>query len=183
MKMLKSPLKEQIDEITNDFNSKFANLTKDEWNWKPDSSVWSIAQNIDHLIVINSSYFPLISAIRKGSYQLPFVAKFGFIVNFFGKTILKAVQPDRRRKMKTFTIWEPTKSEIEDDILARFETHQSELKKIIEESTDLINRGAVISSPANKLIVYKLNTAFDIIVTHERRHLEQAKELLELMPK
>jgi hypothetical protein len=39
----------------------------------------------------------------------------------------------------------------------------------------------VISSPANKNIVYKLETAFDIIVSHEQRHLEQAKEILQLM--
>jgi hypothetical protein len=171
----------QIDEITNEFTSKFAHLTKDELNWKPDSSVWSIAQIIEHLIVINSTYFPIISAIRNGSHQLPFVAKFGFLVNFFGKTILKSVHPDRRRKMKTFTIWEPSKSEIASDIIKRFETHQAELKSLIENSTDLVNRGEVISSPANKMIVYKLETAFEIIVTHELRHLEQAKEMREML--
>ncbi|PKL85212.1 MAG: DinB family protein [Ignavibacteriae bacterium HGW-Ignavibacteriae-1] len=181
--MINSHFIKQIDEITNEYKSKFAHLSKDELNWKPDSSVWSIAQNIDHLIVINSTYFPIIAEIRNGSYQLPFVAKFAFLVNIFGRAILKSVQADRRRKMKTFTIWEPSKSEIADDILILFETHQTELKNIIKESTDLIKRGTVISSPANKMVVYKLDTAFQIIITHERRHLEQAKELLELMPK
>jgi hypothetical protein len=60
-------------------------------------------------------------------------------------------------------------------------THQAELKSLIENSTDLVNRGEVISSPANKMIVYKLETAFEIIVTHELRHLEQAKEMREML--
>ena len=80
--------------------------------------------------------------------------------------------------MKTFPIWEPSKSEISDDILERFINHQSELKELIKNSEDLLARRSVICSPANKNIVYKLETAFDIIVTHEQRHFEQAKEVL-----
>ena len=83
--------------------------------------------------------------------------------------------------MKTFAIWEPEKNRISGDILKRFEAHQEELKKVVRESQDLIDQGVVISSPANKNIVYKLSTAFDLIVAHEQRHFNQAKEVLELM--
>ena len=99
------------------------------------------------------------------------------MVDFFGKIILKSVLPDRKRKMKTFPKWEPSYSRINGDILQQFEHHQGELKSLIESSKDLIEKGAVISSPANKNIVYSLKSAFDIIVTHEFRHLEQAKEV------
>ncbi len=57
--------------------------------------------------------------------------------------------------------------------------HQSNLKELIESSKDLVEAGVVISSPANKNIVYKLEKAFDIIIIHEQRHLEQAKEVLD----
>ena len=72
-------------------------------------------------------------------------------------------------------------SEIDGDIIQRFEKHQNEFKQLIRSSQDLLARGIVISSPANKNIVYKLETAFDIIVAHERRHLEQAREIARLM--
>ena len=39
------------------------------------------------------------------------------------------------------------------------------------------NGGHARTAKANKNIVYKLETAFDIIVTHEERHFEQAKEV------
>jgi hypothetical protein len=55
------------------------------------------------------------------------------------------------------------------------------LYKKIEAAKELVEKGVVISSPANKNIVYKLETAFDIIVSHEQRHFEQAKEILQLM--
>lgn len=161
--------------------SAFSGLTTDQLNWKPNPNTWSIGQNVDHLIVINSTYFPVMEEVRNGSYKLPFVGRLGFMVSFLGKTVLKAVQPDRRKKMKTFPIWEPAKSDIQPDLWERFETHQEEVKKMISSSLDLLDKGTVISSPANSNIVYKLETAFDIIVAHERRHWVQAREVKELM--
>lgn len=174
---------DKIDIVTNSFLQEFGALNSEQLNLKPDSNSWSIAQNIDHLIVINESYYPIVQSIRNGSYKLPFAARLGFLVNFLGKFILKSVQPDRKRKMKTFPIWEPTKSEIAEDILVRFQKHQSELKELINNCKDLLESETVIYSPVNKNIVYKLETAFDIIVTHEQRHLEQAREVLQLLDK
>ncbi|WP_418604498.1 DinB family protein [Hwangdonia sp.] len=173
----------QIDKTTQNFSETFGELSFEQLNWKPNAETWSISQNMEHLIVINESYFPVIDSIRKDTYKTPFLAKFGFLVSFFGKTVLKAVQPDRKKKMKTFTMWEPNESDIAIGILDRFRKHQSELKNIIQNSKDLIEKGTVISSPANKNIVYKLEKAFDIIVTHEQRHFEQALEVHQLMKK
>jgi len=168
----------QIDKTTRDFREAFGSLHHEQLNWKPDSRTWGIAQNIDHLIVINSTYFPIFEAIRKGVYHLPFLANFNFVVSFLGKSVLKAVQPERKNKMKTFSIWEPGNSEFAPDILKKFEEQQARLKQWVEQSGDLLDKGTIISSPANKMIVYKLETAFDIIVTHEQRHFNQAKEVL-----
>ena len=172
---------ERIDNTTLDFQGSFGELNVQELNWKPNPTTWSIAQNIDHLIVINGTYFPIIESIRNGTYKTPFVAKIGFMVSFFGNFVLNGVQPDRKKKIKTFPIWEPTNSEIPEGILERFKTHQTELKELIKNSKDLVDQGTVISSPANKNIVYKLETAFEIIVTHEERHYEQAKVVHELL--
>jgi hypothetical protein len=95
--------------------------------------------------------------------------------------ILNSVQPDRKRKMKTFPVWEPAKSRITGDVLKRFSDQQSDLKEMIKNSENLLQTGTVISSPANKNVVYKLETAFDIIIAHERRHFEQAREVYERM--
>lgn len=171
-----------LDEITKSFLSEFGNLTEADLNWKLKKNSWSIAQNIDHLMELNRSYFPIIRSIREGT-KPPFLGRFQFVTSFLGKAVLQAVQPDRKRKMKTFSIWEPEKSRISGDILKRFEAHQEELKRVIMGSQDLIEQGVVISSPANKNIVYRLSTAFDLIVAHEQRHFNQAKEVLEDMRK
>jgi hypothetical protein len=170
-----------LDKITKQSQTEFGTLTKEQLNWKPNSSTWSIAQNLDHLIVVNETYYPVLASLKEGRYKTPFIAKIGFMVSFLGKTVLKAVQPDRQKKMKTFPIWEPSTSKVSEDILKRFEMHQNELKQKIEEAQGLVEQDVVISSPANRNIVYKLETAFDIIVSHEQRHLEQAKEVLVML--
>ena len=170
-----------LNDITEQSLTEFGKLSNEQMNWKPNPNTWSIAQNLDHLIVVNETYYPILTSLKEGRYKAPFIAKIGFMVSFLGKTILKAVQPDRQKKMKTFPIWEPNTSKISDDILKRFEIHQNVLKQKIEEAKVFAEKGSIISSPANKNIVYKLETAFDIIISHEQRHLEQAKEISELI--
>lgn len=175
--------KNRIDQTTNEFVKHFRSLTSEQLNWKPAALTWSIAQNIDHLMVINQTYFPVLADLKAGTYKPPFIARIGFLVSFFGNVLLNSVKPDRKRKTKTFPMWEPATSPIREDILERFKKHQALLKQQIDASAPLIEKGAIISSPVNRNIVYKLSTAFDIIVTHEQRHLEQAKEVLELLKK
>jgi hypothetical protein len=168
----------EIDAITESFKCEFGHLNGKQVNWKPDAHTWSVAQNIHHLMVINDTYSAIIEDIRKGTYTLPWIARFRFVVSFFGNLILNSVKPDRKRKMKTFPVWEPSKSNLSEDILTHFESHQKQLKALIRGCNDLIAAQTVISSPANRSIVYSLEKAFEIIVMHERRHLQQARELI-----
>jgi hypothetical protein len=169
--------KEITDQNTHLVQELFSNLNEEQLNLQPNSSTWSIAQNLAHLIVINESYFPILTELHNKTYHAPFHAKFSFIVGFFGKFVLNSVEPSRHKKMKTFPIWEPQQSVVSADIIERFVVHQEKLKKAFENAADLLSRNAVIHSPASKVIVYKLATAFDIIVTHETRHINQAKEV------
>jgi hypothetical protein len=171
----------EIDAVTESFVSAFGSLTNDELNRRLTPESWSIAQIIEHLIIINKSYFPVIESARNGTLKLPIIARIDLVVNFFGKMILKSVQPGSKKKMKTFPIWQPAYSSIPGGILQRFEKHQSELKNLIYESEELLGVKAVIHSPANKHIVYTLESAFDIIIAHEKRHLIQAKEVMQIL--
>lgn len=172
---------ERIDATTAHSIINFGSLSSDELNWKPNAESWSIAQNIDHLMVINNSYFEAFNALKSNAYQLPFVGKIGWLVHLFGKVVLKGVSPDRKKKIKTFPIWEPDENEIQADIIQKFSEHQNELKKHLLAMKNMAAKGIVMSSPANKNIVYRLDMAFEIIVTHEQRHLAQSKEILALM--
>ena len=133
-------------------------------------------------MTINRSYYPEIETVENGTYKMPFIGKLNFIVNFFGKVLLKSIDPANRKKARTFPIWEPSKSDLPVNILDQFLSHQEELKVWLEDHQELIAQNPVISSPANTSIVYRLNVAIQIIILHERRHLVQAKEVKDTLP-
>ncbi|MEO8100595.1 MAG: DinB family protein [Acidobacteriota bacterium] len=169
-----------LEQIAGEFATAFGPLSATQLNWKPGPDRWSIGQVIDHLITTNSTYFPIIAAMKAGTYKPHFNAKIGFLVSFFGKLILGSVQPEATRKQKTFPPFEPSQSSIPADIVKRLEARQAQLIREIVGAQDLLN--CVVSSPANRYVVYRLDRAFDILVAHERRHLLQAKAILAQMP-
>ena len=170
----------EIDNITQSISAEFGGLSSEQLNWKPNTETWSIGQILDHLIVINKTYFPILEQLKREKYKLIWLGKIDFVVQFFGALILKSVQPDTKRKMKTLPIWEPTKSAVSGEIISSFVDHQSQLRENISTCSYLLDKGVVISSPANRVIVYKLENAFAIILAHEKRHLQQARELNQL---
>ena len=169
---------DELDEITGRFRETFGGVSDSLINQKPDAGTWSIAENFLHLIRVNESYFPVIDAVKEGRFKHPFIGRFDVVTTLLGNMIYKSVLPDRKRKVKTFAIWEPFQDTGEESIKNRFPEHQEELKGRIAGLRDE-DMEVPIPSPASKFIVYKLHRALDIIVQHEQRHFVQAKEVME----
>lgn len=175
--------KKDIEQITNDFIAAFGNIDNNTLNTKPNAGTWSIAQVLEHVIKTNESYFAPIKDIYEGKYKVPVFGKIGFLNDLFGSMLLKAVQPEAKMKLKTVPRWEPSVSNISEGIVQRFQQHQKELSRVIEISADLVERKALIASPANANVVYKLGKAFEILIAHEKRHYQQAKNILAAIQK
>jgi hypothetical protein len=159
------------------FDQQFKQLSNDKMQKKPNPGVWSIAENIEHIIKVNASYFSVFTAIAEGTYVRPFVSRLPLVTKKFGTMILKAVSRNREKKMKTFPLWEPSQSNFQEPLSHLLENHQT-IGTLVLGITPQIQRGVVIASPASKMIVYSVDDALTIIIEHELRHLEQAKELL-----
>lgn len=171
-----------IDEVTALVKENFGDLTEEQLNWKPNGETWSIAQHLHHLIVINSSYFPIIEALEKVELKIPFYLRIPALAKWMGNMIYSSVKPEQPKKIKTFEIWEPSTSTISADILDRFEAHQQSLKDQVQHAEELVRKGSLIHSPANNKIVYTLEKAFDIIVAHEMRHFNHAMGIKSGLP-
>lgn len=170
-----------LDTLTQEFTQAFGSLTADQLNQKPNPQTWSIGQVLEHIIQVNETYYPIFDQLHAKTFQIPFLGKFNWTVNFFGNFIYQSVEPARKRKIKTMKIWEPTTSQVTGDIITRFSEHQRVLLEQIKRIMPFVEQGAVIHSPAGKVIVYKLEKAIDIMIAHERRHLNQALEIRQVL--
>lgn len=168
---------ERIEKVSSLVEAEFKDETHDELNWKASADKWSIAQNLDHLVVINTSYFPIFQELVEGNYRVGWLGKFPLLARTIGKQIIKGIDPSNTKKSKTFPIWEPDQSEIEVGIVNRFLEHQEELKVWNQRLAGFITSDNIIHSPANRKIVYDLKSAWEIIVLHEMRHFLQGREV------
>ncbi len=166
---------QELASISADFQETFGQLSQEQLNWKPSTEQWSIAQNIDHIIRINESYYPLIQDLKEGKADKSLLARIPFFVRLFGNLIYTSVQAENSKKLKTLGIWKPKSTPLSTEIIEKLVTHNEQLADLISSCHSLIEEGAIISSPANKNIVYKLERAFEILISHEKRHLEQAR--------
>jgi len=164
---------------TNRFLEEFSPYREDQLIFKPSQDTWSIAENIQHLIEFNQSYFPIFSQLLAQTYKPSWTSRFRFINNLLGNLLLKSVSDDRKKKIKTLPLWAPKKLPSAKDLLSTFESHQFELIDWILKLKPYIGQATVINSPANKLISYRLDVAIELIIMHEKRHLNQAKEVIE----
>ncbi|MDB4655884.1 DinB family protein [Flavobacteriales bacterium] len=174
---------ERIDAVTKHVENEFGSLSHEQLNWKLSAEKWSIAEVLEHLNLVNASYEKILTDAVNGTSDMGFTGKIGFIVNFLGKMIYNSVEPSRAKRMKTFPVWEPAQSDVSAEVIIEFKKHQEGIKKLILGNKQLLEKDIVISSPANRYIVYKLRKAVEIVVSHEERHLNQAMEVLVLIDK
>lgn len=168
---------EGLSKISEEVIDTFGNLSGEVLNQRPSPEKWSIAENLSHLIQVNESYFPLFKKVKEGTFQAPFIARFGFFSKLFGNMIYNSVSDEGKKKVKTFPAWKPKEGN-KSEIIQEFLDHQKELSEEIVSIKPFLEKQTIIHSPVNKLIVYSLDQALDIILAHEWRHLDQAKEAL-----
>jgi hypothetical protein len=175
-------LKNLLDEgsqITNDMKKTFGALSSEQLNWKPDESRWSIGQCIDHLITTNRKYFPVLEGIIIRNRKSSLRERMPFLPGIFGKMILHSVQPENPRKRKTFNVFLPSMSDINKRIVGDFIVHQKELITLISETDSVDHAKIVVTSPVSRLVTYTLKYCCLIIIAHEKRHLLQAKRVMD----
>lgn len=167
-----------IDGVTRMAEDEFGSCDPELLIRRPEPDRWSVAENLNHLKRFNESYLPQIEAMLAGEYNRPLLSRIPGVPSVMRRMLHHFVKPETSKKMDTFPLWEPESSLPGNEVVSGFKEHQERLKQMIHSSIPLLERGAVVHSPATRWIVYDLKGAFDMMVDHEKRHLQQAKRTL-----
>jgi len=164
-----------VAEVTAGVETLRADLTDEQLVWKPEPGVWNVLECIEHLIVVDGLYFPRIeaalAAAQGGGKDAPFRP------SFFGKTFLRYVSPDSKRKIKTFRLFEPPPALTDVSVPARFIAQQAVLTALIQRADGADLNDNTFSSPVSRLIRFSLGEGLTLLVLHQQRHLQQARRL------
>ncbi len=169
----------EADSIARDVINRFGGLTFEQLNWKPSAQQWSIGQCLDHLITANLLYFPVLHEIASRSKRATLWERVPLLPGLFGRMLIKSLGPTSTRKFQAPANFRPSSSEIGAEIVERFAEHQRELITLVRSNADADLRRTIITSPASRFVIYNLLDAYEIIVVHEKRHIEQAQRVRE----
>jgi hypothetical protein len=170
-----------LESISDDARTNFGKLSPQQLNWKPAPKSWSLAQCFDHLITTHSLYFPLFERLASGKIQMSFWERTSPLSGFFGRFLIKNLDPNNLKKMKTTAKAFPSESEIAGDIIDRFCEHQDQLIGHLQNlPADLDAAKTIITSPLLGIVTYSLADTFTILDVHCRRHFDQALRVTQM---
>ena len=169
-----------LKKMSDDARAAFRQLSVEQLNWKPGPKKWSVAQCLDHLIVIHSLYFPLFERLAAGSVKQTFWERSSPFSRFFGRFLIKSMDPANVKPMKTAAKAYPASSDIDAGILDRFVDHQQQLIEHLERLPNTLDaEKTILTSPLMAFVTYSLDDTFTILTHHCRRHFDQAKRVME----
>ncbi len=167
-----------LRQTADDVRASFGSMSNEQLNWKPSETGWSVAQCLDHLIRSNVEFddeWPkLISKTRKNSM----LENWSPLTGFFGRLLISSLKKDSRKaKAPAKSIIPP--SEIEPGIVNRFVANIEQTNKNIAGCDGVDLQRTVLTSPFLRVITYRLEDAFSILVEHTKRHIRQAKRVMQ----
>ena len=168
------------EQTQNDLSEEIKGLSEAQLNWKPAEKSWSIAQCFDHLITTHSLYFPEFERMAAEGVHSTFWQRHSPLSGFFGRFLVKGLDPKNQKKMKTTGKAFPSASDIDGDIIERFAEHQWQMIDHLQKlPQDIDPAKTIITSPLLGLVTYSLDDTFTILVVHCQRHFGQAKRVTE----
>jgi hypothetical protein len=169
----------ETEAIAADANRAFGGLNARQLNWKPAADAWSVAQCLEHLMAANHEMFPIMDEAMAGKKRTRFFERLPVLPGLSGKLMVKVVSPDSKQKLKAPRAARPAASAIDAEVVRRFVTHQREIAGRINGLERLNAAQVVMTSPFASFVAYSLLDACRLVVAHERRHLAQARRVME----
>jgi hypothetical protein len=166
--------------LADDADLLVSTLTDDQFIWPPPANAWSVAQCIDHLNVTARLYLPqldegIANAIRQGLYgEGPY--HYWWLARMF----MRWLEPPPRFRMKTPAAFQPPPARTRKEIMAAFRAYQVQYVDRLRQANGLDLARAKVRSPVASWIRMPLGAGFAAMAAHERRHLWQARQVMEM---
>lgn len=154
-------------------------LSESQLNWKASPDSWSIGQCLEHMTVGVEEYLAPLRPALQDAHQRIEADMLEPKHSLMGKQIVKAISPQITRTMNAPKIFAPTSSTVSEQCIERFLSAHKELEDIISSAEGLDTNRIRMSSPVAWFIRINITDAFEILVAHAERHLNQAERILQ----
>jgi hypothetical protein len=167
----------RFEQLSADADALTAPLSDEQFIWQPDGVSWSIAECLDHLNATARVYLPALDegisdAIRRGVY-----GEGPFKYNWLGR--LSVHFSDTRLRLKATDDVRSGEGRSRREIIAAFRAYQVQYIDRLRQANGVDLARARVRMPATGWLRIPLGSAFSVMVAHARRHLAQARKVME----
>ena len=114
-------------------------------------------------------------AIRRGLYSAG-----PYTYNWVGRLLVYLFQPTTRLRAKAPKHFLPAPARSRHDVMAAFRAYQVQYIDRLRQANGLDLSRARVSSPVARWLRIPLGSSFALMIAHERRHVAQARRVLEM---
>lgn len=148
---------------------------------RPNPETWSPLQCFDHLNTAGWLLLqPMEDAIQRSQAEGPHGSppfEYGFVSRWF----IRSMEPSSGWTFTAPSVFEPEEPETlyAGEVVDEFLALQDQFSDCVVDAEGLDLRGIRVPSPAIPLFRISLGAWFEATLAHERRHLKQARRILE----
>lgn len=171
--------REQFEQLSREADALIAPLSEAQFHWRSQAEAWSVSQCLEHLNTTARLYLPrlddgIADAIRRGMY-----GDGPFSYNVIGRFLTAIMEPPARLRLKAPQMFHPAPARPRREVIAAFRAYQVQYIDRLRQANGLDLSRAKVSSPAAKWLRFSLGSGFALMAAHERRHLLQARRVVE----
>jgi hypothetical protein len=170
---------EEIDAIKAEGRAVAADLTDTQLNWHPGPDRWSVAECVAHLNVSVRHTLPAFDRAIADARAKGKTAAGPFTYGWFSRWMVGSMEPPPKRRMGTFKIFSlPAGATYRGaELITEFLSVRDQLAERVRQSDGLDLARVRVVSPVNRLLRMPLGAYLAFVITHDRRHLWQARQV------
>jgi hypothetical protein len=169
---------EQLDAIMLDARQVAADLSHQQFNWRPEGRRWSVGQCLEHLTLTARLYPAKIEAMIRESAERAGRGEPAYREGWFTNWFVRSMEPPPSMRVRTSSKVEPASSLDPASVLAAFEESHNELRKLIRSADGVSLTHGRTTSPFLSVLRFTMNQVFGTLMAHARRHLWQARQVV-----
>lgn len=167
-------LVERLDLVTKRTRGAFGFMTADQLNWQAQDKSWSIGQILDHLMLFNTRFFPMIMQIADGQKPSRKREMLPILPSFWATYYRQVLSGSSVRKRKSPEIFRPSNKPFGVELIDEFVAHQAAFGHLLQRLEGKPINQITVTLPSKSIATMKLDDCCRMLIHHEEHHLQQA---------
>jgi hypothetical protein len=163
--------------VSRQTEATFGALSGAQLNWRPDATRWSVAQCVEHLLTSGNQIRRAAEDALSGGRPRTVWERLPILPRVGGRLLIRSLAPEAARTLAAPAAAQPA-SDISADVVRRFVEQHDQLIAWVNALDEEHAARVIMTSPYVDVVTYSVLDACRILIAHDRRHFEQARQAM-----